>query len=82
MAGTDENNQLASFSTFGPFRAAAPGTNILVLPGLVFVDGTSLSTAYWSGSIAFLIAACHEQMLDAPQADEIIYNTATVTEQG
>jgi hypothetical protein len=30
VAGTDENNQLASFSTFGPFNAAAPATNILV----------------------------------------------------
>jgi len=82
VAGTDENDQLANFSTFGPFHAAAPATNILVLPGLNYVDGTSLSTAYWSGSIAFLMAACHEQKLNAVQADEIIFNTATVTNQG
>jgi hypothetical protein len=91
VAGTDENDELASFSTFGPFYAAAPATNILVFgaptngsgrPSLVSVNGTSQSTAYWSGSIAFLIAACHEQRLNAPKADEIIFNTATVTNQG
>lgn len=82
VAGTDENDQLANFSTFGPFHAAAPATNILVLPGLNYVDGTSLSTAYWSGSIAFLMAACRERKLNAPKADEIIFNTATVTNQG
>jgi Subtilase family len=91
VAGTDENDELASFSTFGPFYAAAPATNILVFgapangrgrPSLVSVNGTSQSTAYWSGSIAFLMAACHEQRLNAPKADEIIFNTATVTNQG
>jgi Subtilase family len=82
VAGTDENNQLASFSTFGPFHAAAPATNILVLPSLVSVNGTSQSTAYWSGSIAFLIGACREKSLNAPQADKIIFNTATITNQG
>jgi subtilase family protein len=82
VAGTDENDELVSFSVFGPFHAAAPATNILVLPGLNYVSGTSLSTAYWSGSIAFLMAACHEQRLNAPKADEIIFNTATVTNQG
>jgi hypothetical protein len=89
VAGTDENNQLADFSTYGPFfTAAAPATNILVFgaptggigspPSLVFVNGTSQSTAYWSGSIAFLMAACHNR-LNAPQADAIIFNTATIT---
>jgi hypothetical protein len=82
VAGTDENDELASFSVFGPFYAAAPATNILVLPGLNFVSGTSLSTAYWSGSIAFVMDACREQRLNAPQADKIIFNTATVTNQG
>ena len=82
VAGTDENDELASFSTFGPFYAATPATNILVLPGLNYVDGTSQSTAYWSGSIAFVMAACHERRLNAPQADQIIFNTATVTNQG
>ena len=88
VAGTTENNELWSFSTFGPFRAAAPATNILVfgapgshgLPSLVVVNGTSQSTAYWSGSIAFLMAACPK--LNATDADAIIYNTATITNQG
>ena len=85
MAGTDENNELASFSTYGPsIYAAAPATNILVLRpladgGLQYVSGTSLSGPYWAGSIAFLMADCPEQQLNAPQADTIIFDTATVT---
>jgi subtilisin family serine protease len=91
VAGTDENNQLASFSTYGPFNAAAPATNILVFgaptggigspPSLGYVSGTSQSTAYWSGSIAFLMADCHTQRLNAPQADAIIFDTGTITSQ-
>jgi hypothetical protein len=80
VAGTDQNDQLASFSTFGPFHAAAPATNIIVLPNLGEVNGTSQSSAFWSGSIAFLIANC-EKRLNAVQADAIIFRTATVTNQ-
>jgi len=88
VAGIDENNQLASFSVFGPFYAAAPAVNILVfgaptngfgLPSLVYVNGTSQAGPYWAGSIAFLMADCPGQKLNAVQADAIIFNTATVT---
>lgn len=90
VAGVDQNNQLAGFSTYGPFYAAAPAVNILVfgaptstgLPGLVYVNGTSQAAPYWAGSIAFLMVACQEQKLNAPQADAIIFKTATVTNQG
>lgn len=48
VAGTNENNQLASFSVYGPFYAAAPAVDILVfgaptntgLPSLVENNGT------------------------------------------
>jgi subtilisin family serine protease len=84
VAGTDESNELASFSTYGPsIFAAAPATDILVLTGplgdttTTEVSGTSLATPYWAGSIAFLMASCPKR--NAVQADAIIFNTATIT---
>jgi subtilisin family serine protease len=83
VAATDEHDQLASFSVFGPFQVAAPGVDILTFGGnnaVAFLSGTSLSTAYWSGPIAFLMSLCPK--LTAPAADAILFNTATVTKQG
>jgi Subtilase family len=83
VAATDQNQELAGFSTFGPFRAAAPGVDILTFNGpqaLGFFSGTSLSAPYWSGSIAFLMSLCPR--LDAPEADAILFAAATVTGEG
>lgn len=80
VAGTDENNQLASFSVFGPFHAAAPAVNIIIIPSLSFVSGTSLAAPYWAGSICLLQSL--NPRLNAVQADSVIYSTATVTNQG
>ncbi|MBS2004576.1 MAG: S8 family serine peptidase, partial [Cyanobacteria bacterium SZAS LIN-5] len=80
VAATDENNQLAPFSVFGPFHAAAPGVNIIIIPSLAYASGTSLSTPYWAGSITLLQSL--NPRLNAVQADTILYNTATITSAG
>ncbi|MBS1954858.1 MAG: S8 family serine peptidase [Cyanobacteria bacterium SZAS-4] len=77
VAGTDQNNQLASFSVFGPFHGAAPAVNIIIIPSLALESGTSLAAPYWSGSIALLQSL--NPRLNAVQADSIIYNQANVT---
>lgn len=84
VGATDQNNLQASFSTFGPFLAYAPGVSIASLDaltnGIFFVSGTSLSTPNWAGSVAFLQSL--NPRLTAPQADSIIFDTATITSQG
>lgn len=80
VAATDEINQIAPFSVFGPFHAAAPGVNIIIIPSLNFVSGTSLSAPYWAGSLSLLQSL--NPRLNAVQADTVLYNSATVTNAG
>ncbi|MBA3858635.1 MAG: hypothetical protein C0507_17145 [Cyanobacteria bacterium PR.3.49] len=80
----DEDNNVASFSNTGPFKAGAPGVNITTVTGtpptIYVVSGTSLSSPYWAGTISFLQSFMPWN--DAVKLDAIVYGTADKTSQG
>jgi subtilisin family serine protease len=80
----DENNDVASFSNTGPFKAGAPGVNIAVVTGspagILFASGTSLSGPHWASGIAFLQSFSTSS--NAVKMDKILYKTADTTAQG
>jgi subtilisin family serine protease len=90
VAATDSNNNLATFSTFGPsITAAAPGVNVPVyIPSLgpgqpVYASGTSFSAPRWCSAILAVMAACKNPgNRNAPFADSVIRSTATSTSGG
>jgi hypothetical protein len=85
--GSDFN--LATFSEFGPFQAAAPGVQVPVynvaagsIPEAVVESGTSFSAPRWCAAIAAVMAALPPGKNTAAIADSIVFNTATVTAAG
>jgi len=78
VAATDQNDQLASFSNYGPVSVdlAAPGVNILsvnITGAYGFMDGTSMATPHVSG-VAALVKSVN-QTLTAIQIKNIILST-------
>lgn len=78
-------NLRASFSNFGSFNAAAPGTaiktyNTTTADSGIFGTGTSFAAPIWVGAIALLMSI--NPKLNAIDADKIIFKTGTVTEEG
>lgn len=87
IAATDQSGNLAEFSVFGPFFRAAPGVAVPVyFPNNIltpfFADGTSYSAPRWCAAIADVYAALPANKRSCYLADQIIYNTATITSQG
>jgi hypothetical protein len=87
IAATDQNNMLASFSTFGPFNRAAPGVNVpcyvpYSYPLPFFESGTSFSAPRWAACVLDVMLALRPGIRSALLADQILENTATVTAQG
>lgn len=80
----DENNQVASFSNTGPFKAGAPGVNITLVTGspaeIYHGDGTSFSGPYWAGAIAYLHSFV--PWSNPVRLDNILYRTSDTTSQG
>lgn len=77
VAATDSNDQLASFSNFGPttVHLGAPGVGILsTFPGATYqsLDGTSMATPHVSGAAALILSACN---LDTLTVKSTILNT-------
>jgi hypothetical protein len=75
VTGTDQGDN--RYGVWGPFTGAAPAVSVLTHDGtqLVYSTGTSASTAYWAGSIAYLQSLVPG--LTATDADAIIEATAT-----
>ena len=80
----DEDNNVASFSNTGPFKAGAPGVNITAVsnnpPQIYSVSGTSFASPYWAGAISYLQSFMPWN--DAVKLDEIVYKSADKTQQG
>jgi len=85
VGAIQQDGTLASFSTTGPFVTAAPGVAVpvyipysYILP--FFSDGTSFAAPRWCGAILACMGAMSNK--NASLADQIVFNTATVTSQG
>lgn len=79
----DEDNNVASFSNTGPFKAGAPGVLVAAMDSphsVAFGSGTSFAAPNWGG-VAALIMSLNPRM-NAPRADKIVYQTADTTAQG
>ena len=79
----DEDNNVASFSNTGPFKAGAPGVLVAAMDSptsVAFGSGTSFAAPNWGG-VAALIMSLNPRMT-APRADQIVYQTADTTSQG
>jgi hypothetical protein len=80
----DENNDVASFSNTGPFKAGAPGVNVALVTGYpagtFFGTGTSFAAPNWSAGISFLQS--FRTWSNAVKMDKILYKTADTTAQG
>jgi subtilisin family serine protease len=79
----DENNDVASFSNTGPFKAGAPGVLVAAMDSpnsVAFGTGTSFAAPNWSAGIAFLQS--FRTSSNAVKMDKIIYKTADTTAQG
>jgi hypothetical protein len=79
----DENNQVASFSNTGPFKAGAPGVLITTFDSpnsIAFGTGTSFACPNWSGAVALMMSL--SPRMNAARADQIVYQTANTTSQG
>lgn len=79
VAATDNNDVLASFSSYGPstVQVAAPGVNVLsTYPGNAFayMSGTSMATPFVSGLAALVIRASPQ--LTGYQVKQILLTTA------
>ncbi len=80
----DQDNNVASFSNTGPFKAGAPGVDIAVIAGnpasTLFGDGTSFSGPNWGSAICFLQSFV--PWSNPVRLDNIVYQTADNTAQG
>jgi subtilisin family serine protease len=79
----DEDNNVASFSNTGPFKAGAPGVLVAAMDSpnsVAFGSGTSFAAPNWGGVAAFIMSL--NPRLTAPKADKIVYKTADTTAQG
>lgn len=80
----DENNNVASFSNTGPFKAGAPGVNVALVTGYpagtFFGTGTSFAAPNWAGGISFLQSFV--PFSNSVRMDSILYRTADNTAQG
>lgn len=79
VSATDKQNQLASFSNYGPQVAvAAPGQNVVsIFPGGVVGtgSGTSFAAPYVSGTLALILSS--HPGISAPQAISLLEQTCT-----
>jgi len=88
VAGIAQNGTLSSFSDYGPFKAAAPASNInsnciLYPPNYVGMNsGTSFAAPRWCAAIVDVMAALPASKRTAVYADQILFQTATVTTDG
>jgi hypothetical protein len=89
VAATDVNGNLASFSDYGPFTAAAPGVNVPVyIPsagpsGEYVASGTSFSAPRWCSAIVAIMAITKSSRnRNAPYADMVLRSTASTTSAG
>jgi thermitase len=84
VAATDKNDQLASFSHYGPISVdlAAPGTSILSTyfdSGYTYMQGTSMATPHVSGTAALIKSV--NPRLSNKQIRGIILNNVDVKSQ-
>jgi hypothetical protein len=87
VAGIDQNGTLASFSNYGPFKAAAPAANVYVDCTLYANDlgvsnGTSVAAPRWAAAILDVMAALPPSKRTAVYADQILFQTAIITSDG
>ncbi len=87
IASIDPNGSRSSFSTYGPFRTAAPGRSIRSYdpshpdPSYpVYYNGTSLSAPLYSGAIGLTMSYMNAP--NAVSADAVVQATATSTQSG
>ena len=68
-------------SNYGAFKAAAPAVSVPLLNGtgktVLYGTGTSFAAPCWASCISLLMSL--DPGLSAPQADKIVFQTATVT---
>lgn len=87
VGAIDQSGNIADFSDTGPFFAYAPGVQVpvyipysYILP--FFANGTSFASPRWCGAILLVMGALPPHLRTATYADQIVFNTATVTSQG
>ncbi len=77
VSATDQNDQLAYFSSYGPVvDIAAPGVDIYssVIGGYAYYSGTSMATPHVSGLLALLMSQFPSYT--PTQLEELLYSTA------
>jgi len=88
VAATDQTGNLAWFSNFGPFPAAAPGNVVPVYtpangPNFEsFASGTSFAAPRWCAAIAVVMGVLSPATRSAPNADFYLLATGTQNPQG
>lgn len=84
VAAIQQDGNLASFSTTGPFSACAPGDNVPVYSpsGAAYGSGTSFAAPRWCAAIIDVMGAMPAGVRGAPNADLILRATGTNNPQG
>jgi hypothetical protein len=82
VSAIGQGGNLAFYSNFGPFHAAAPGSHLPMYTRTGEISayyGTSFAAPRWAGYIMLLMQC---GVRTAHEADRIIYQTANVNSQG
>jgi hypothetical protein len=88
VTSVSQDGLLSKFSNYGPFQAVAPGDSIHCYTPQAGIQagwessGTSFSAPTWCSAMADVMRVLPAQYFKATIADQIVFDTATVTSQG